>query len=160
MLAHARALLTSDDANGPVDYLHEDARRAEAVLDGAARTLDFSRPVAVMLLGVINFLVDIDEARRTVDRLIAAVPSGSYVVLSHPTTELGGATNVAAMEFWNANATPPITARSGAQIRWLLGDLDVQAPGLVSCADWAPGAVSTAPPEDAVPQYVAVARTP
>ncbi|GAB2749544.1 SAM-dependent methyltransferase [Salinifilum aidingensis] len=160
VLAHARALLTSDDASGPVDYLHEDARNVEAVLDAAAGTLDFGRPVALMLLGVLNFLTDVDEARRTVERLTAAVPSGSYVVLSHPTTELGGEENGAAMEFWNANATPPITARSGAQIRGLLGDLEVQSPGLVSCADWDPGAVSTSPPEEAVPQYAAVARKP
>ena len=68
-----------------------------------------------MLLGLLNFILDDADAERVVSALISAVPAGSYLVITHPTLEVGGQANADAMRFWNENATPPITACSSAR---------------------------------------------
>lgn len=159
VLTHARALLTSTP-EGRTDYIEADAHDPDAIVQAAARTLDFTEPVGIMLLGVLNFIVDTEKAAETVWRLVEAVPSGSYVAISHPTTELGGDANREAMAFWNENATPAITARAGGDIEAFVTDLDLEVlePGLVSCADWRPD-VEGGKPSD-IPQYAIVARKP
>ena len=57
------------------------------ILAEAARTLDFKKPVAIMLLTVLQFVPD-DEAYEVVERLTAACPSGSYLVISHPASDI------------------------------------------------------------------------
>lgn len=156
VLAHARALLTSTP-EGATAYVDADVRDTDALLHAAARTLDFDRPVAVMLLGILNFVLDTGEALGIVTRLMEAVPPGSHLVLTHPTLELGGEANTEAMAFWNENAKPPITARSGAEIARFLDGLELLPPGLVSCAEWRPDP-ATAPAR--VAQYGVVARKP
>ncbi|BCL17583.1 SAM-dependent methyltransferase [Micromonospora sagamiensis] len=157
VLVHARALLTSRP-EGATRYVEADIHRPEAILAAAAETLDLGQPVAVMMLGILNFVLDTDEAYAIVRRLMDAVPSGSYLAVTHPTVELGGEANVAAMAFWNENAAPPIRSRTGAEIAGFFTGLELVAPGLVSCSRWRPG------PDEAdaapVPQYGGVARKP
>ncbi|MDN3294204.1 SAM-dependent methyltransferase [Streptomyces ficellus] len=153
VLAHARALLTGS-AEGVTEYIDADAHHPDRILAAIEPTLDLSRPVAVMMLGILNFVLDTDEARSIVRTLMAAMPSGSHLVLTHPTLELGGEGNAEAMEFWNKNATPPITARSREEIASFLDGLEILEPGIVSCASWR----SPAPRELA--QFGAVARKP
>ncbi|MGH3341984.1 MAG: SAM-dependent methyltransferase [Carbonactinosporaceae bacterium] len=160
VLTHARALLVGTP-DGAVDYVDADAREPDKILQAAANTLDFTEPVAIMLLGLLNFVLDTDEAQAIVQRLLEAVPSGSYLVLTHPTLELGGGANAEAMRFWNENAKPPITARSSREIARFLDGLEVLEPGMVSCSRWRPeleGAEPHAPPE--VAQFGAVGRKP
>lgn len=157
VLVHARALLTSTP-EGAVDYIDADAHHPESILDAASGTLDFTRPVAVMLLGILNFILDTAQAHAIVKRLLDAVPSGSYLALTHPTLELDGERNVEAMRFWNENATPRITARSGAEIGTFLEGLEVLEPGLVSCARWRTDHAGFTAPD--VPQYGVLARKP
>ncbi|KUN80616.1 translation initiation factor IF-2 [Streptomyces bungoensis] len=156
VLVHARSLLTSS-AEGVTDYIDADVHDPEAIVRRAGDTLDLQRPVAVMMLGILNFVLDTGEAREIVRRVMAAVPSGSHLVLTHPTydAEVGGEGNAAAMEFWNANATPPITARSHADIASFLDGLELVEPGLVPCSQWRAGSDAAA-----VPQYGAVAVKP
>ncbi|MFD7865348.1 SAM-dependent methyltransferase [Streptomyces sp. NPDC059783] len=156
VLAHARALLTSTP-EGATEYVEADARDPELILRAARPTLDLDRPVAVMMLGILNFVPDTDEALSIVRRLMDAVPSGSHLVLTHPTLELGGEGNEAAMRFWNEHATPPITARDRFAFASFFDGLDLLDPGIVSCSRWrsAPG---TADAE--VAQFGAVARKP
>ncbi|MFJ6699256.1 SAM-dependent methyltransferase [Streptomyces sp. NPDC091272] len=135
VLAHARALLTGTP-QGRTAYIDADAREPGKILEQAALTLDLDRPVAVMLLGILNFVADTDEARSIVRTLMEALPVGSHLAITHPTLELGGEGNEAAMEFWNKNATPPITARTGAEFASFLEGLDLLEPGIVSCARW------------------------
>ena len=137
VLAHARALLVGT-APGTVTYLDADAHHPERILRAAADTLDFTRPVAVMLLGILNFILDTAQANRIVADLVAAVPSGSYFTVTHPTLELGGEGNVAAMAFWNEHATPPITARTRADFGGFFTGLQMLEPGIVSCTRWRP----------------------
>ncbi|MDQ1032507.1 O-methyltransferase involved in polyketide biosynthesis [Streptomyces umbrinus] len=157
VLAHARKLLTSTP-EGATDYVDADAHHPETIIERAGATLDLDRPVAVMMLGVLNFVLDTDRAQDIVRRVMAAVPSGSWLVLTHPTTDadLGGEGNIPAMKFWNENATPPITARSRAQVTAFFEGLDLLDPGLVSCAEWRAESDSPA----LVPQFGAVAVKP
>lgn len=154
VLAHARALLSSS-LEGATEYIDADAHHPERILAAAEPTLDLGRPVAVMMLGILNFVLDTDEARSVVRTLMAAVPSGSHLVLTHPTLELGGEGNEAAMRFWNENATPPITARSREEFASFLDGLDLLEPGIVSCSRW-----RTNPREPEVAQFGAVGRKP
>src|SRR5689334_18599597 len=85
VLAHARALLTSTP-EGRTDHLDADLREPETILERAAATLDLSRPVALMLLGVVMFLRDEEDPYGVVHRLMEALPSGSHLVLSHTIT--------------------------------------------------------------------------
>ncbi|MEU6537921.1 SAM-dependent methyltransferase [Streptomyces sp. NPDC047000] len=156
VLAHARSLLTST-REGVTDYIDADVRDPGAIVERAGRTLDLDRPVAVMMLGILNFVLDRDEALDIVRRIMAAMPSGSHLVLTHPTVdaEYGGEGNAAAMRFWNENATPPITARTRDEIAAFLDGLELLEPGLVPCSQWraADGAA-------VVPQLGAVAVKP
>ena len=154
VLAHARTLLTGT-SEGATDYIDADVHRPEAIVARAAETLDFERPVAVMMLGILNFVLDTGQAQDIVRQVMAAVPSGSYLVLTHPTTDsdLGGEGNIEAMKFWNENATPPITARSGEDIAAFFEGLEFVEPGLVSCSRWRAEPESPA----VVPQFGAVA---
>lgn len=158
VLAHARALLARSSP-GSVAYLHADAHDPDAILDGAGETLDFGRPVAIMLLGILNFVIETDEAEAIVHRLLDAVPSGSYLVLTHPTLELGGEANAEAMRFWNEHATPPITARSRGEVLRLLAGVELVEPGLVSCTRWRPDSDDPCDRQE-VAQFGAVGRKP
>jgi O-methyltransferase involved in polyketide biosynthesis len=158
VLAHARALLTSTP-EGRTVYLDADAHDPEAIVAAAAGTLDLGRPVAIMLLGILNFILDADEAARVVATLVDAVPSGSFLAITHPTLELGGEANAKAMAFWNANATPPITARGRAEILGFLEGLEILEPGLVPCSRWRPDEAEVGVAVE-VPQFGVVARKP
>ncbi|MBT2369762.1 SAM-dependent methyltransferase [Streptomyces sp. ISL-10] len=154
VLAHARALLTGS-AQGVTEYVEADAHQPEEILDSVSATLDLKQPVAVMMLGILNFVLDTDRARAIVRTLMDAVPSGSHLVLTHPTLELGGEGNAEAMAFWNQNATPPITARTRAEFASFLEGTEILEPGIVSCARWRADGTQ---PE--VAQFGAVGRKP
>ncbi|MDX6351435.1 MAG: hypothetical protein QOF84_6225 [Streptomyces sp.] len=158
VLTHARALLTSSP-EGATDYIDADVHDPDTILRIAGQTLDFTKPVGLMLLGILNFVLDGAEARAIARRLVEALPSGSFLVLTHPTTqpELGGDLQLEAMEFWNKNAKPPVTARSSEEIARYFDGLTLLEPGLVSCSQWRPG-----PGEEptVVPQLGAVAQKP
>ncbi|MGC4806441.1 SAM-dependent methyltransferase [Micromonospora sp. DT233] len=156
VLVHARALLTSS-VQGATDYIEADIHDPAPILAAAARTLDFDRPVAVMMLGILNFVQDTDEAVAIVRRLMDAMAPGSFLALTHPTVELGGEANVPAMKFWNENASPPLRARTGAEIARFVDGLELIDPGLVSCSRWR--ATDEQEPVS-VPQYGCVARKP
>ncbi|MEU9332721.1 SAM-dependent methyltransferase [Streptomyces sp. NPDC048290] len=157
VLMYARALLTGT-GEGATDCVEADVRDPDTVIERAATTLDLSRPVAVLMLGILNFVLDGGEARDIVRRVMAAVPSGSHLVLTHPTDEpeLGGVGQRAAMTYWNAHARPAITARGRAEIEGLFEGLELLEPGLVSCSAWR--ADGQAAP--VVPQLAAVAVKP
>jgi len=155
VLSHARALLTSSP-EGATDYIEADARDVGTILDGAAATLDFTRPVAITMLGVLPFVPDDGEARRVVNGLLAAVPSGSYLAITHSTSEVSGERVAEAVRQWNQVAVTPYTLRSPEQIAAFFTDLELVAPGLVPCPRWRPD------PGDAVQdmdEYCALGRT-
>ncbi|MEU8034712.1 SAM-dependent methyltransferase, partial [Streptomyces sp. NPDC049099] len=105
VLAHARALLTSTQ-EGRTDYLDEDLRNVDAILEHAAKTLDFSEPVALMLLGVVIFIGDEEDPYGLVRQLTDRLPAGSHLVLSHTVTHPSMPDVDEAVRFWNAHGTP------------------------------------------------------
>ena len=137
IMAHARALLTST-RDGVTEYVHADIREPDIILAEAARTLDFAQPVGLMLLGILNFIPDTDQAHTIVDRLLAALCPGSYLVVSHPTAEIDGSAMREAMRFWNESGAAPIVARSRQQLLRFFDGLELLAPGVVSCSRWRP----------------------
>jgi O-methyltransferase involved in polyketide biosynthesis len=155
VLVHARALLTSSP-EGVTDYIEADLHDPDTILRQAARTLDFTQPVALTLLGVLNFILDDDEAQAIVNRLLDAVPPGSYLAIAHASNEVNPAEAAAARQFWNENATPPITFRTAEQITHFFDRVELLDPGVVSCSRWRPGPGDLGAPE--VDQFCGVGR--
>ena len=137
VLVHARALLSST-SQGTTDYIEADVRDPDDIIEAASNTLDFTQPVAIMLLGILNFIVDDLEAATIVQRLIAAVPSGSFLVVSHPTLEVNPAAVRESMRLWNDSGAAPITARSPKDISRFFDSVELLDPGVVSCSHWRP----------------------
>jgi S-adenosyl methyltransferase len=137
VLVHARALLTSTPT-GATDYLDADVREPDRILQEAARTLDFTQPIGLMLLGIINYIVDDDEAHAIVDRFLDALPSGSYLAMSHPTAEIHAEAIETSIQYYNSSGAPPIRTRSRQEITCFFDGLELLEPGVVSCSLWRP----------------------
>jgi len=138
VLAHARALLTSDP-DGVTDYIDADLRNTGAILAQAARTLDFSRPVAVMLVGILQCIPDEDDPRGIVAALIDGVPSGSYLAISHPAADVHAQARAGAA-LLNEGLASPVIFRGRAAIARFFDGLELVEPGLVSTSQWRSGA--------------------
>lgn len=157
VLLHARSLLVSTP-EGATDYVDADLCEPGKILDMAAQTLDFSRPVAVMLLGVLIYISDTGEAYRIVDWLMDAMPSGSYLVIAHSTSEIKGAATEELVRQRNQAVKPPMTLRSAGQIAKFFDGLDLLEPGVVSCPRWRPELADRRTPD--VDEFCGVARKP
>jgi O-methyltransferase involved in polyketide biosynthesis len=143
VLVHARALLTSR-LEGACDYVDADIRDPDAILDAAARTLDFSQPVALMLLGILGHVGDDDEARSIVRRLAGALPPGSYLALSD-----GANTSRAreeAHQRYSQTGAVPYHLRSPEQITAFFDGLELLPPGVVPVSQWRPDPSPFGPP--------------
>ena len=158
VLVHARALLTST-AEGACDYVDGDLREPGKILAQAARTLDFSQPVALMLLGSLHHIPGTEDAYSIVRRLAAALAPGSFVVINHSTSAVHGAAMEEAVAHWNKVGTPSMTLRSPQQIARFFDGLDLLAPGVVSCSRWRPDPSPEGPPAE-VDEFCGVARKP
>ena len=158
VLSHARALLTSSP-EGACDYIDADLREPEKILSEAARTLDFTQPVA-LLLGVLHHISDTDEAYEIVRRLTAAMVPGSFLAINHSTSAVSGAAMEEAVAHWNQVGTPPMTLRSPQQIARFFDGLDLLEPGVVPCSRWRPDVspLGGQPPE--VDEFCGVAAKP
>src|SRR5262249_15009211 len=144
VLVHARALLTSAP-QGSCDYIETDLRNTTAVLAGAARTLDLSRPVAVLLLAVLHFLADTDDPAAVVAALARRLAPGSFVVISHLTADFAPGPVAAGVEAYNTLVPTTLVPRSHAQVSALFGGLSLVPPGVVPIAEWRPAIVSPLP---------------
>jgi hypothetical protein len=155
VLAHARALLTSTP-EGATAYVDADLRDPEPILRDAARTLDFSQPVGLMLMGILGHIGDDDEARAIVRTLLDALPSGSYLALYD-----GSDTSPAVVEaarIWNQSANPQYHLRSPERISRFFDGLTMVEPGVVSVTRWRPEPDEADRPE--IDQYCGVGRKP
>ncbi len=137
VLTHARALLTSTPP-GSCDYIEADVRDSAAILAGAARTLDLTRPVAVMLLAILHFIPDSDDPAGLVAKLAGDLVPGSFIAVSHLTGDFAPEQVTAAATAYNDQASVPVTARTHAQVSGLFGGLPLVAPGVVPVAQWRP----------------------
>jgi O-methyltransferase involved in polyketide biosynthesis len=155
VLSHARALLTSAPA-GRCAYIDADARDTDKILAGAAATLDLTRPVAVMMLGMLHFIPDSDGPYALTARYMDAVPPGSYLAISHASSDIHPDRQSAARRSYNTHSATPITLRSGPEVARFFQGLDLIPPGLTPLGQWSPGAPQ--PSCATLPTYTALAR--
>jgi len=137
VLTHARALLVGVTA--PTAYVDADVRDTGKVLAEAARLLDFSKPVAVMLISVLHLIPDEDDPHAIVTRLMEAVPSGSWLALSHPARDVHPQQVTEAASRFNQLARAKATLRTRAEILRFFDGLELLEPGLVQVHQWHPG---------------------
>jgi S-adenosyl methyltransferase len=143
VLAHARALLTSSP-EGETAYLDADIKDVDEILAGAAQVLDFSRPVGVMLVAVLHMLRDEEDPQGVVDRLMAAVPAGSFLVISHLASDVQQEAMAEMGRRLNQAMTQQFTMRSHAQVTAFFDGLTVVDPGVVLTHRWRPDSAAEA----------------
>jgi hypothetical protein len=134
VLTHARALLTSHPA-GATAYIDADVREPEKILKAAAQTLDFTEPVALMLLGIMGHIADNHEARSILNRLLAVLPVGSYLVLSDGTASRQ---RDDAEAHYNASGAEPYRGRTPDEIAHFFDALELVEPGVGPAPLWRP----------------------
>ncbi|MCL8014792.1 SAM-dependent methyltransferase [Streptomyces sp. AS02] len=136
VLAHARALLTST-SEGATAYEDLSLYEPEKILEAAGRTLDLSRPTALILSGILGHVADYDQARDIVRRLLAGLPSGSYLSLNEGSRGTDPVYEQA-QDAYNETGAVPYFLRPVDQIAAYFEGLDLVEPGLVSVPLWHP----------------------
>ncbi len=137
VLLHAQALLTSSP-QGALDYVDSDLRDPQKLLAQAARTLDFSRPVAVMLIAVMHLIGDQDDPIGIIGQLMAAVPAGSYLALSQVASDIEAEQMAEAAQRYNRLARETQRHRSHPEVLRFFDGLELIEPGLVPVQRWRP----------------------
>jgi S-adenosyl methyltransferase len=155
VLTHARALLPSDPA-GATDYIEADLRDPQQILAGAARLLDFRRPVAVMLMAILQHLGDEDGPYEIVAALLDAVPPGSYLALSHPAKDIDANSMAKMADSLNKMMAEKVTFRDQPAVARFFGGLELAEPGMVQASKWRP--VSEAEAASPAALWAGVAR--
>jgi trans-aconitate methyltransferase len=160
VLSHARALLTSNPL-GSCAYLDADLRDVDAILEGAARTLDLGKPVAIMLLAILHFVPDEADPQDVVRRLMAGAAPGSYLAVSHATSDQfrDEANKGKLNDVYSGTSSGGVTPRSFAAIERLFSGLELVEPGLVDINAWHPVAAPAGPPAQTL-FYAGTARKP
>ena len=137
VLAHARALLEGSP-EGASAYVDADLRDTGKILEAAAATLDFAKPVGVIMIGILHCLPDDDDPAGIVAQVVDAVPSGSYLAIAHPAKDIhsGQTTNAAAR--LNRLMSGRITLRTRAEVCGFFDGMDMVEPGVVQMHRWRP----------------------
>jgi len=157
VLNHARALLTSDPA-GATDYIDADLRDPQGILAKAGRLLDFDRPVALMLMAVLQHLDDEDDPYRIVDTLLEPLAPGSYLAMSHPAKDINAEAMARMAESLNRMMAEKVTFRDNAAVAKFFNGLELVDPGMVQASKWRPISESEAASPAAL--WAGVARKP
>jgi hypothetical protein len=137
VLAHARALLISSP-EGVTSYIDADAREPGKIIASARLTLDFDRPVALVLMDILNFIDGTDEVAAILGTLLEAVPSGSYLAVTQTASDLDESV-ILAQQRWNQMAAvTPVLLRDRAEVTSWFDDLEMVEPGVVEIDKWRP----------------------
>jgi hypothetical protein len=160
VLVHARALLNGTP-EGHIAYLDGDLREPARILSDPALTdtLNLTRPVALMLIAVLHFIADDDQAYQVVRHLVDALPAGSMLALSHATYDFFDDNRIAALDKLDLGSFTP---RTRAQVLRFFDGLELVDPDLTLVTAWRPDpALAASPPDPAeVAWYGAIARKP
>ena len=157
VLIHARALLTSS-REGTTDYVEADARDPAAILSRAATVLDFSQPVALMLVAILHFIPDHDRPHEIVSALLDALPPGSMLTITHPCADIDTAETAEAARQFNDRAAEQVRLRGKGEVARFFDGLQLVDPGIVAVQDWRPDNEAAAALRTAV--WAGVARKP
>ena len=158
VISHAQALLTSDPA-GKTDYIQADLRDWATISAGAQRTLDFSRPVAVLLIAVLHFILDSEDPHRLIARMMADLAPGSYLVIGHAASDIEAGTAAAMAQSYNSSSALTITPRDRATVARFFDGMEMTGPGLMPLAEWW-GSSPATPAGPSLSCYCGVARKP
>jgi len=137
VLTYARALLVSD-ARGYTNYVDADLRDTGRILAEAALTLDFSRPVAIMLMAILQHIDDAEDPYAIVNTLVGAVPPGSYLAISHPAADIETEAMAQMAERLNKLMAEKVTFRTRLQVARFFEGLELVEPGMVRVQEWRP----------------------
>jgi S-adenosyl methyltransferase len=143
VLAHARALLRSAP-EGRTAYLDADVRDPDTILRSAADVLDFSQPVAVMLVAILHFVSEDEDPAGIISRLMAEMPPGSSLTITHVPSDMHATAMKAMGDRLNRLLAQRSTYRSREQVTKLFEGLELVEPGVVPIQEWRP-----ATPEEA-----------
>ena len=157
VLTHARSLLKSS-RQGATAFIDADLRNTNTIVAQAADSLDLGKPVAILLLGILQCIPDADDPAAIVRRLLAAVPAGSYLAIVHIASDVAEEATRSMREYGNWGA-PPVTPRTHAQVSHFFDGLDLVPPGVVQVHRWRPAADDPGTERDE-PSYCGVARKP
>lgn len=157
VLSHARALLKSTP-EGACAYLDADLRDPDPILAAAAKTLDFTKPVAVMLIAVMQFIGDDAEARDIIGRLMSACAPGSFLAIAHPAADIDTGQVGKMVRRLNRGVAEKVTTRDRAAVERLFDPYELVEPGVVQAPQWRPDSGFTAASPAAL--WVGVARKP
>jgi hypothetical protein len=136
VLTHAQALLASS-REGACAYIDADLRDPEKILAAARETLDFARPVAVMLVAILQWIDDADDPAGIADRLMSACVPGSFLTISHPASDLDTGLDAATRRF-NQSGSERATNRDRAAVARMFDGCELVEPGVVRVAEWRP----------------------
>ncbi|MEU9476030.1 SAM-dependent methyltransferase [Streptomyces sp. NPDC048191] len=156
VLAHARALLYSS-AEGATAYIDADVTDPDRILAVAAETLDFGRPTALILSNILGHVADHDQARTIASRLLAALPSGSYLSVNDGSLGIDPVFEQA-QDAYNASGAVPYNLRTVDEITAFFDGLELVEPGVVPVTQWRPEPGSPAP--EVVAEHGGLARKP
>jgi hypothetical protein len=139
VMAHARAL-TVGTPQGRTGYLEADLREPSTILNhpDVRATLDFDQPIGLLLVAVLHFIHDDDQARSIVRQLVDAVPGGSYLVASNLTMDYAGPEQIAKHEEMYASGRSDARARTKEVFGGFFAGLQLLEPGTVAVSDWRP----------------------
>ena len=158
VISHAQALLTSSAA-GKAAYIQADLRDWPTISAGAQQTLDFSRPVAVLLIAVLHFILDEEDPHRIISRMMADLAPGSYLAIAHAASDIQASTAAAMARSYNATSSLTITPRDRATVAGFFDGMEMVGPGLMPLAQWwGSGPASTA--DSGLSCYCGIARKP
>lgn len=135
VINHARALLKSKP-EGKTDYIQADLRDWDTIRAGAAQTLDFSRPVAVLIIAVLHFIPDQEDPHAIISRMVSALAPGSYLVIAHAASDIAAEVAAAMAQSYNAVSSLTITPRDRSQVTGFFDGLDLTDGGLLPLAQW------------------------
>ena len=164
VLAHARALLTSHP-DGKTDSIDADLRDVDTLLDSVMQrdTLDLNRPVGLLLIAILHFIGDEHDPWTIVDRLLAALPPGSYLALSHLTGDFRPEAWEQVAQIYRRQGVT-LQVRSRPLVERFFTGLELVHPGLQVLPSWRPElgdpTDQPAPTDGQVSVYGAVARKP
>ncbi len=159
VLAHARALLTSSP-EGRAAYIHADLRDPSSILSSATvrEVLDFSQPVALMLVAILHFFPDEYEPAKVIATLLDALPPGSYLAASHLTTEHDPAATGAGQRTMRGAGIAMQKRDADEFARLAFSGLELVPPGVVLVSEWRPEDSGPRPLPAEVNCYGGVAR--
>jgi S-adenosyl methyltransferase len=161
VLAHARALLTSKP-EGKTAYIEADLRDPEKILNHPAtrEMVDFTKPVALMLVAVLHFVPDSYGPRQIVRTLLDALPSGSYLVASHVTPVYYPDRGAAAARTYTQRGVPFQFRDADEFAELAFNGLEMVDPGLVPVSEWRPDGDAPLPTPAEIAWDGGVARKP